>query len=161
VILRTRRERPTATVEVGVLEGLSEAIRPAAVVPVAATRRILMALADLDVRRGGCWSAVPGAWRRFDRPWAPELDLDLGERRDPVVAPELMGTIRCIYDRPSRHMTTLYRVDVTAAGLDRGWTVERLCDEALSYAGLSIATCGRDEIRPVPRSFKDAEKLRA
>jgi hypothetical protein len=160
VIVQSRRERPTATPSDGVHDGMTEAIRPAAVLPVTATRRILMALADEDVRRGGLWSAVPGAWRRFDRPWAPDLDLDPKRRTRPVVVPVLLGTIRCVYDQPSRHMTTLFRVDVTPAGLEAGWTLDTLCNEALAFAGLDTDTCDRAELAPPPPSFNTALRRR-
>ena len=65
-----------------------------------------------------------------------------------------------MYDSPHRHEITIYKVTVTANGLDQGWTVESLCDDALIWAGLTIATCPRAELtspprrRPVPRTAR-------
>ena len=51
-----------------------------------------------------------------------------------------------MYDSPHRHEITIYKVTVTEHGLDQGWTVESLCDDALIWAGLTIATCPRAEL---------------
>jgi hypothetical protein len=43
-------------------------------------------------------------------------------------------------------------VTVTPAGLDLGWTVEDLCDDALAAGGLTLASCPRAEISNAPKS---------
>ena len=55
-----------------------------------------------------------------------------------------------MYDSPHRHEITIYKVTVTENGLDQGWTVETLCDDALIWAGLTIATCPRAELAAPP-----------
>ena len=55
-----------------------------------------------------------------------------------------------MYDSPARNQITLYRVTLTAAGSAAGWTVDRLCDDALSWVGLSLASCPRAELRSAP-----------
>ena len=57
-----------------------------------------------------------------------------------------------MYDSPHRHEITIYKVTVTENGLDQGWTVESLCDDALIWAGLTIATCPRAELTSPPES---------
>ncbi len=89
-------------------EGLSEVIRPAAIVPEHAARQVLVELARRDLSNGGEWQSEPQLWSRFDRPSGD------GER-----PPELMGTIHVSYGTPTKYEITLYRVTVTAAGLRR------------------------------------------
>lgn len=48
---------------------VSEVIRPAAIIPEAASRSILVELALLDVRHGGVWASEPSLWSRYDGPW--------------------------------------------------------------------------------------------
>ena len=123
-------------------------IRPAAVLGVAAATEILRALSRCDVAAGGVWSATPGMWQRYDRPWnAP------GGGRGSA---ELAGSIAVIYDEPRRNEITIYRVNVTPAGVAAGWTVERLCDDALSWVGLTLATCPRADLKapPAPDPFR-------
>jgi len=35
-----------------------------------------------------------------------------------------------------------------------GWTVESLCDEALGFGGLTLATCPRADLKPPPKPFR-------
>ncbi len=63
-------------------EGLSEVIRPAAIVPEHAARLVLVELARRDLSNGGEWKSEPQLWSRYDGPAG-----DGGER-----GPELMGT---------------------------------------------------------------------
>jgi hypothetical protein len=129
-------------VEEGVV---SEVIRPAAVIPEEAARTVLMQLSIDDARVGGLWEAEPSAWRRFDKPW------------DGGGAPgsaELIGSIHIAYGVPTRYEITIFRATVTAFGTTNGWTVERLCDEALRHGGLSLATCPRADLKPPPRPFR-------
>jgi hypothetical protein len=125
----------------------NEVIRPAAVLMETAAREILAALSEDDVRAGGHWWTSPGVWQRYDRPWADGAS-------DPGSAVHL-GTIRSIYDSPHRYSVTIFRASITAAGIDRGWTVESLCDSALIHAGLTLAICPRAELAappmPLPR----------
>lgn len=118
-------------------------IRPAAVLGIAAAAEIIRALERHDVAKGGVWSATPGMWQRFDRPW----DGESGGRG----RAQLAGSIAVVYDEPRRNEITIYRANVTAAGLAAGWTVERLCDDALSWAGLTLATCPRADLKAPPR----------
>ena len=113
-------------------------IRPAAVLGIAATADILRALERADVARGGVWSATAGVWQRFDQPWNG-LNGGRGTAR-------LLGSIAVVYDAPRREEITIYRATVTAWGVSAGWSVERLCDDALAYAGLTLGTCPRTEL---------------
>jgi hypothetical protein len=124
----------------------TEVIRPAAVLMEAAAREILRGLAEDDVRRGGHWLTSPGVWQRFDRPWTPGS-------KDPGEAIHL-GTIRSIYDSPHRYFVTIFRASITTEGLEHGWSVERLCDDALRHAGLTLADCPRASVNPAPTPFR-------
>jgi hypothetical protein len=116
----------------------TEIIRPAAVLPEQAAVAIVRALRANDVSRGGLWNATSAIWQRFDKPWDPLTGLRGGA--------SLVGTICVAYDTPSRYNITVYRVTVTEEGMGSGWTVDRLCDEAFTHGGLSLASCPRAEL---------------
>lgn len=105
--------------------------------------RILDALRQSDVSRGGMWNATSALWQRYDKPW----DALTGLRGDA----QLIGTICVSYDTPTRFTITVYRVTVTAAGVAAGWSVTRLCDDAFGYGGLTLESCPRAELRDPAR----------
>lgn len=125
---------------------VTEVIRPAAVIPEEAARTILMELALRDVRVDGRWEAEPSVWRRFDQPWN-------GPGGTPGTA-ELLGTIQIAYGVPTRYEITLFRATITTLGNQHGWSVSDLCDEALGFGGLTLATCPRADLKPPPRPFR-------
>ena len=125
---------------------VTEVIRPAAILPENATRDVLMQLALHDVRVGGCWQADPSVWRRYDRPWD-------GADGGPGGA-ALLGTMQVAYGIPTRYEITIFRATISELGHSSGWTVERLCDEALGYGGLTLATCPRASLAAPPRPFR-------
>jgi hypothetical protein len=136
----------------------TEIIRPAAVLPEQAAVSILSALRAQDVTRGGMWNATSALWQRYDRAWDVLTGLRGGA--------QLLGTIAVSYDTPTRFTITVYRVSVTEEGAAAGWTVERLCDDAFGYGGLTLATCPRAELRApaavdpfrVPRQAVDSPR---
>ena len=123
-------------------------IRPAAILDERAAAQVLQQLRRLDVSAGGVWNASSSLWQRYDAPWD-----GVGGTRGEA---QLLGSIAVMYDSPHRHEITIYKVTVTEHGLDQGWTVESLCDDALIWAGLTIAHLppGRAQLaaraRPVP-----------
>jgi hypothetical protein len=123
-------------------------IRPAAVLDERAALRVLSELKRLDVGTGGAWNATSSLWQRYDMPW----DGPGGTRGNA----RLIGSIAVMYDSPNRHQITIYKVTVTPFGLDSGWAVETLTDDALTWVGLSLATCPRAELTdpPVRDPFK-------
>lgn len=123
-----------------------EVIRPAAILPEGATRAVLMQLSLHDARVGGVWQADPSVWRRYDRPWD-------GVDGGPGSA-QLLGTIQVAYGVPTRYEITVFRVTISDVGDRAGWTVTSLCDEALGYGGLTLATCPRASLAPPPRPFR-------
>lgn len=125
---------------------VSEVIRPAAILPEQATREVLMQLALNDVRVDGLWQADPAVWRRYDKPWD-------GEDGGPGSA-DLLGTIQVAYGVPTRYEITIFRVTLSELGHRVGWTVTSLCDEALGYGGLTLATCPRASLAAPPRPFR-------
>ncbi len=125
---------------------LSEVIRPAAILDEEATRQVLTALALQDARVQGVWVAEPGTWRRYDQPWNG-ADGAAGTA-------SLVGTIQVIYGSPTRHEITIYRATVTGPAAAAGWTVTTLCDDALQFAELSLATCPRANLAPPPKPFR-------
>lgn len=124
---------------------VTEVIRPAAIVPEDAARAVLLELARRDVQNGGLWESEPTTWSRWDRPWQPT-----GE----VGPAQLLGSLHVAYGTPTKYEITIYRITVSAAGLDAGWTVESLCDEALGYGGLTLAVCPRAKLAAPPRPFR-------
>ena len=122
----------------------SEVIRPAAVLRQAEAQRVVDALTKLDVATGGVWIVNPGLWQRFDHAWDGPGGM--------VGSARLVGTIAATYGAPTRYEITIYRVTVTAHGHEKGWSTESLCDDALGYAGLSLRTCSRAELKSPPGS---------
>ena len=128
---------------------VTEVIRPAAVLPESAARSVLMELSLRDVRIGGCWQAEPNLWRRYAHPLeSPDASVGSGL---------LIGTMQVAYSTPTRYEITIFRATVTRLGTEQGWTVTSLCDEALSYGGLSLATCPRADLKAPPKPFRFPE----
>jgi hypothetical protein len=123
---------------------VTQVIRPAAVVPEVAARRVLVELALDDVQMGGVWLCDPARWARYDRPWSGPGAPD---------GAELVGTIAVAYGTPNKYDITIYRVTVTPFGTDHGWTVDLLCDDALQHGGLQLSTCPRADLATPPRPF--------
>ena len=123
-------------------------IRPSAVLGEQAARAVVAELESRDVSRGGVWSASSGLWQRYDRAWD-----GIGGTRG---AAQLLGTIAAVYGTPNKYDITIYRVTTTEHGRASGWTVERLCDDALQYADLTLATCPRAALvaPPAPDPFR-------
>jgi hypothetical protein len=124
----------------------TEVIRPAAVLMESAARDILAGLVEDDVRNGGHWLTSPGVWERYDSPWREEAK-DSGDAVH-------LGTVRSIYDSPQRYFVTIFRVSITPAGLNAGWSVDSLCDDALKHANLTLADCPRAMLTPAPLPFR-------
>jgi len=125
---------------------ITEVIRPAAVLPEEAARAVLMQLALRDVRLGGVWDTEPALWRRFDGPWSGGHDQD--------ESAQLIGSIQVAYGVPTRYEITIFRATITRVGSDQGWTVEKLCDDALQYGALTLASCPRADLKPPPKPFR-------
>jgi hypothetical protein len=130
----------------------TEVIRPAAVLMEREARDIIAGLAADDVRNGGHWQISPGVWQRYDRPW-PEGSREPG----PAVH---LGTIRSIYDSPQRYFVTIFRASITPDGLEQGWSVDSLCDDALKHADLTLAECPRAALNPIPMPFRQDARHR-
>lgn len=123
-------------------------IRPSAVLDEKAARSVVSELEYRDVGRGGVWSASSGVWQRYDLPWD-----GIGGTRG---RSQLVGTIAAVYGTPSKYDITIYRVTTTEHGRAAGWSVERICDDALQFAGLTLATCPRTSLvaPPTPDPFR-------
>jgi hypothetical protein len=122
-------------------------IRPSAVLADQDAHRVLAALEQRDVSKGGVWSASPGVWQRYDKPWDGTAGLK--------GTAQLVGTIGTVYGSPSKYDITIYRVTDSDHGAASGWTVERVCDDALQYADLSLASCPRTKLSaPAPDPFR-------
>lgn len=113
----------------------SAVIRPSAVLAAKLATQIVRELENRDVSRGGVWSATPGLWQRYDRPWDGPGGTHGSAR--------LVGTIGAIYGSPSKYDITIYRATITEHGASTGWSVEGLCDDALKFVDLTLATCPR------------------
>ena len=123
-------------------------IRPAAVLNDEMAHKLLQALEQEDVARGGVWNVSVGLWQRYDRPWNGPGGM-MGDA-------QLVGTIATVYAAPTKFEITIYRVTVTSFGVEQGWTVEGLCDDALRPVGLTLASCPRAEMlnAPMPDPFR-------
>ena len=125
------------------MAGVQAVIRPAAVLPERAAQAILVALQARHVTLGGVWHTTPTLWQRYDRAW----DGPLQTRGHAV----LFGSIAIVYGTPTTGSITVYRAALTEDGVSAGLNVEGLCDEAFSFAGLTLASCPRAELQPPPR----------
>jgi len=127
-------------------EGIvTEVIRPAAIVPEESARAILVELAMRDAQNDGLWISDPSRWARYDRSW-----VGVGEQG----FSNLIGTIQVAYGTPTRYEITLYRATITRIGTEMGWTVVKLCDEALGFGGLDLANCPRASLSAPPSPFR-------
>jgi hypothetical protein len=117
-------------------------IRPAAILDERAASRVLDELKRLDVSNGGVWNATSSLWQRYDLEW----DGPGGTRG----RARLLGSVAVMYDAPNRHQITIYKVTITPYGLESGWAVETLTDDALTWAGLTLDTCPRAELGDPP-----------
>jgi hypothetical protein len=127
----------------GVVE---EVIRPAAVVPEEAARKVLFELAFRNIDAGGHWDANATTWHRYDRPRDPGDPAPMESR--------LVGTLQVAYGTPTKYDITIYRATITRLGTEGGWTVESLCDEALGYGDLTLAECPRAALTTPPPPFR-------
>jgi len=123
---------------------VTEVIRPAAIVPEESARAVLVELALRDVQYGGLWLSDPSRWAMYDSPWSAPGQP--GEA-------QLVGTIQVAYGTPTRYEITIYRATITRRGTELGWTVTKLCDEALGYGSLDLATCPRATLAAPPKPF--------
>jgi hypothetical protein len=123
---------------------IGEALRPAAIVPEEAARSIMVELSAHNVSSGGLWATQPSKWDRYDRPWDSEQHRGVAS---------LIGSIQIAYGTPTKYDITIYRVTITLHGLQLGWTVPSLCDEALSFGDLTLAQCPRVEMQTPPKPF--------
>ena len=119
---------------------LERVIRPAAVLPERAAREILAWLQTHDVSAGGCWSSAVGSIQRYSGPF----DGPSGMRGSAV----LLGSLHITWDT---YEATIYRVSITDAGAARGLTVDRLCNEVLRVADLTLESCPRANLLDAPR----------
>jgi hypothetical protein len=126
---------------------VTEVIRPAAVLSETNAHRVRMGLERDDVRAGGRWHAEPGCWRLFERPWK-------GKDERSAAAAGLIGSIQVAYGMPTRYEITIFRATITLLGTRLGFTVSSLCDEALGWADLTLATCPRIDMPAPPRAFR-------
>jgi hypothetical protein len=131
----------------------SRVIRPAAVLHEAHAREVLRELETNDVGSGGVWNASIGLWQRYDRPWDGPGGA-MGSAR-------LVGTIATVYGSPTKFEITIYRATVSMHGIESGWTVESLCDDALRAAGLTLASCPRATLMPAPEADPFQPNVRA
>ncbi len=120
-------------------------IRPAARLPEWEARAVQVELSLHDVCNGGHWRSTPSLWERYDQPW---------RRSGAHGAAVLLGSIQIAYGTPTTYEITIYRVTITPAGARHEWTVESLCNEALGFAGLDLATCPRVDMAPPPKPFR-------
>jgi hypothetical protein len=49
---------------------------------------------------------------------------------------------------------TIFRASITPEGIAAGWTVDGLCDDALRFGDLTLASCPRAQLGPAPQPFR-------
>jgi hypothetical protein len=129
-----RLTRPGAAI------ALESQVRPALVLPEREGRALLAAAQREDVSAGGCFSAGPAGIQVWSGPW----EGTSGSRGDA----KHLGSVDWSYDTPVRHYITIYRVLVTALGVEAGETTQTLLERVLGLAGLGAG--GEVLSLPVP-----------
>jgi hypothetical protein len=119
---------------------LESQVRPALVLPEREGRALLAAAQREDVSAGGCFSAGPAGIQVWSGPWEGAG----GSRGDS----KHLGSVDWSYDTPVRHYITIYRVLVTALGVEAGETTHSVLERVLGLAGLGAG--GEVLSLPVP-----------
>ncbi|HTL24813.1 MAG TPA: hypothetical protein VL281_12365 [Mycobacteriales bacterium] len=119
---------------------LESQVRPALVLPEREGRALLAAAQREDVSAGGCFSAGPAGIQVWSGPWEGAG----GSRGDALH----LGSVDWSYDTPVRHYITIYRVLVTAVGVERGESTQSVLERVLGLAGLGAG--GEVLSLPVP-----------
>jgi hypothetical protein len=119
---------------------LESQVRPALVLPEREGRALLAAAQREDVSAGGCFSAGPAGIQVWSGPWEGAG----GSRGDS----KHLGSVDWSYDTPVRHYITIYRVLVTAIGVEAGESTHSILERILGLAGLG--TSGEVLSLPVP-----------
>ncbi|MGZ6793170.1 MAG: hypothetical protein ACXVGH_12775 [Mycobacteriales bacterium] len=140
-----RLTRPGAAI------ALESQVRPALVLPEREGRELLVAAQREDVSRGGCYSAGPAGVQVWSGPWE-----GAGGSRGEAAH---LGSVDWSYDTPVRHYITVYRVMVTAAGVEAGETTHSLLTRVLGLAGLDASGAVLKMPVPPPRDpFRSAAR---
>ena len=119
---------------------LESQVRPALVLPEREGRALLAAAQREDVSAGGCFSAGPAGIQVWSGPWEGAG----GSRGDS----KHLGSVDWSYDTPVRHYITIYRVLVTAIGVEAGESTHSILERVLGLAGLGAS--GEVLSLPVP-----------
>lgn len=119
---------------------LESQVRPALVLPEREGRALLAAAQREDVSAGGCFSAGPAGIQVWSGPWEGAG----GSRGDALH----LGSVDWSYDTPVRHYITIYRVLVTAVGVQAGESTQSVLERVLGLAGLGAG--GEVLSLPVP-----------
>jgi hypothetical protein len=133
----------------GAAVALESQVRPALVLPEREGRSLLLAAQRQDVSRGGCYSAGPAGIQVWSGPWEGAGGSHGSSRH--------LGSVDWSYDTPVRHYITVYRVLVTASGVEEGETTSSLLARVLGLAGLSETGEALSMAVPPPRDpFRSA-----
>ncbi len=124
----------------GSVVALESQVRPALVLPEREGRALLVAAQRQDVSRGGAFSAGPAGVQVWSGPWRGAS----GSHGDS----KHLGSVDWSYDTPIRHYITVYRVLVTAQGVEEGETTNSILAQVLALAGLGAN--GETLSMPVP-----------
>jgi hypothetical protein len=119
---------------------LESQVRPALVLPEREGRALLAAAQREDVSCGGCFSAGPAGIQVWSGPWEGPGG-SRGEAKH-------LGSVDWSYDTPVRHYITIYRVLVTALGVDANESTQSVLERVLGLAGLGAS--GEVLSLPVP-----------
>ena len=119
---------------------LESQVRPALVLPEREGRALLAAAQREDVSASGCFSAGPAGIQVWSGPWEGAG----GSRGDS----KHLGSVDWSYDTPVRHYITIYRVLVTATGVEAGESTHSILERVLGLAGLGAS--GEVLSLPVP-----------
>ena len=137
----------------GAATALESQVRPALVLPEREGRSLLLAAQRHDVSCGGCYSAGPAGVQVWSGPWEGAGGSH-GDSRH-------LGSVDWSYDTPVRHYITVYRVLVTANGVQEGETTATLLARVLNLAGLTETGDALALAVPPPRDPFRSEAMRS
>ncbi len=108
---------------------LSSHVRPALVLAERETRALLDAAKNQDVNAGGRFNAGPACIQVWDRPW------DFSDEPGSSIH---LGSVDWSQDTPVRHYLTIYRVMITAAGVEAGESTLSILQAVMALTSIVV-----------------------
>ncbi|HVE75093.1 MAG TPA: hypothetical protein VNA30_08440 [Mycobacteriales bacterium] len=106
-------------------------VRPALILPDRHARSLLAAAGRQDIAHGGCFSAGPAGVQLWSGPWDGTGGTSRGTAKH-------LGSVDWGWDTPVQRYVTIYRVFVTAGGVNAGETSESVLQRVMNLCGQAL-----------------------